>query len=417
MQQTMPSTVSPSRAALGLTSRMSGERTQLRVAHVITGLGAGGTPVMLHKVLAAQQAAGSSIDSCVIGLIQDGPIGEQIRSLGIPVVSLGMRPGVPDPRALWRLAGELRRFRPDLIQSWLYHADLMSSLVARWVGSPPVVWNLRHATLDPQHDSRSTRYTARACAWLSQRSPARILVNTVSGQRVHADYGYDRSKMQVVPNGFDLERFRPSESARKQLRQSLSLAPETPLIGLVARFSELKGQQLFIEAMTAVAAQSPETHFVLCGTQITPQNTKLQQWIEASGHAARFHLLGERLNVEQVHAALDIEVSASVSEAFSNSLGEALCCGVPCVVTDVGDSAWLVDDAGWVVPSQDRAAMAEACLQILRMPATQRAALSQRARQRMEQNFDINVIARQYEEIWREVLAQQKQPVTRARAA
>ena len=128
-------------------------------------------------------------------------------------------------------------------------------------------------------------------------------------------------------------------------------------------------------------------------------------------------MLGERLDVEQVHAALDIEVSASVSEAFSNSLGEALCCGVPCVVTDVGDSAWLVDDAGWVVPSQDRAAMAEACLQILRMPATQRAALSQRARQRMEQNFDIEVIARQYEEIWREVLAQQKQPVTRARAA
>lgn len=417
MQQMVPSLASESRPALALTSRISGERTRLRVAHVITGLGAGGTPVMLHKVLAAQQAAGSSIDSYVIGLIQDGPIGEQIRSLGIPVVSLGMRPGVPDPRALWRLAGELKRFQPDLIQSWLYHADLMSSLVARWVGSPPVVWNLRHATLDPQHDSRSTRYTARACAWLSQRSPARILVNTVSGQKVHADYGYDRSKMQVVPNGFDLDRYRPSVTARQRLRQSLSLAPQTPLIGLVARFSELKGQQLFIEAMDAVAAQAPETHFVLCGTHITPQNTKLQQWIEASGHAARFHLLGERLDVEQVHAALDIEVSASVSEAFSNSLGEALCCGVPCVVTDVGDSAWLVDDAGWVVPSQDRAAMAEACQQILRMPATQRAALSERARQRMEQNFDIAVIARQYEEIWRDVLAEKSQPVARARAA
>ncbi len=222
--------------------------------------------------------------------------------------------------------------------------------------------------------------------------------------------------MQVVPNGFDLERFCPSESARKQLRQSLSLAPETPLIGLVARFSELKGQQLFVEAMAAVAAQSPETHFVLCGTHITPQNTKLRQWIEASGHAARFHLLGERLDVEQVHAALDIEVSASVSEAFSNSLGEALCCGVPCVVTDVGDSAWLVDDAGW--SSLRRTELRWPSLPADSANASNAASSPQPARpQRMEQNFDIAVIARQYEEIWREVLAQQIQPVTRVKAA
>jgi glycosyltransferase involved in cell wall biosynthesis len=409
--------VSMERSAISVqpSARVRDQRSRLRVAHVITGLGAGGTPVMLHKVLAAQRE--SMIDSCVIGLIQDGPIGDKIRSLGIPVVSLGMRPGVPDPRALWRLAGELKKFQPDLIQSWLYHSDLMSSLVARWVGSPPVVWNLRHATLDPQHDSRSTLYTARACAWLSHRSPARILVNTVSGQQVHADYGYDRSKMQVVPNGFDLERYRPSMSARANLRQSLSLSPETPLIGLVARYSELKGQKLFVEAMSRVAAQSPAAHFVLCGTNITSQNTTLTEWIAASGHANRFHLLGERMDVEQVHAALDLEVSASVSEAFSNSIGEALCCGVPCVVTDVGDSAWLVDDAGWVVPSQDPAAMAQACLQVLNSSPEQRAALSQRARQRMEQNFDIAVIARQYEEIWRDVVSQSQQPVARLKAA
>lgn len=396
-------------------ARVRDQRSRLRVAHVITGLGAGGTPVMLHKVLAAQRE--SLIDSCVIGLIQDGPIGDKIRSLGISVVSLGMRPGVPDPRALWRLASELKRFQPDLIQSWLYHSDLMSSLVARWVGSPPVVWNLRHATLDPQHDSRSTLYTAKACAWLSHRSPARILVNTMSGQTVHAEYGYDRSKMQVVPNGFDLDRYRPSVSARASLRQSLSLAPETPLIGLVARFSELKGQKLFVEAMTRVAAQVPDAHFVLCGTNITSQNSTLTEWIASSGQAERFHLLGERMDVEQVHAALDLEVSASVSEAFSNSIGEALCCGVPCVVTDVGDSAWLVDDAGWVVPAHDPAAMAQACLQILNSSAVQRTALSQRARQRMEQNFDIAVIARQYEEIWREVVSEQQQPITRLKAA
>ena len=374
----------------------------MRIAHVITGLGAGGTPVMLHKVLAAQQHTG--IDSCVVGLIQDGPIGDQIRQLGIPVISLGMRPGVPDPRALWNLAKALRKFQPDLIQSWLYHADLMSSLVSRWVGQPPVVWNLRHATLDPRHDSRSTLYTAKACAWMSRHSPARILVNTVSGRRVHVDYGYDDDKMLVIPNGFDLDRFCPRPASRIELRQALGLPEDRLLIGLVARFSELKGQSLFIQSMRQVASQVPSAEFVLCGTNITPRNSQLMQWIQATGCADRFHLLGERMDVEQIHAALDLEVYASVSEAFSNSLGEALCCGVPCVVTDVGDSAWLVDDAGWVVPPQDPMAMARAAIQILTAPVAERIRLSQRARQRMEEQFNICGIARQYADIWREIL-------------
>ncbi len=380
----------------------------MRIAHVITGLGAGGTPVMLRKVLAAQQSL-PGIESCVVGLIQDGPIAEQIRELGVPVTSLGMRPGVPDPRALWGLVRTLRAFRPDLIQSWLYHADLMSSLARPWVGKPPVVWNLRHATLDPEHDSRSTIWTAKACAWLSRRSPAHILVNTVSGRRVHAEHGYDDTKMQVVPNGFDLERFRPSTEARAQLRKALGIPADTLLVGLVARFSELKGQSVFIRAMSAVAAQLPKAQFVLCGTNIAPENATLSQWINESGCRERFHLLGERMDVEWVHAALDLEVSASVSEAFSNSIGEALCSGVPCVVTDVGDSAWLIENAGRVIPAQDAPAMARACVEILSSPAAERAVLSQCARQRMERSFDIHVIARQYHDIWRKVLGRSGQ--------
>jgi glycosyltransferase involved in cell wall biosynthesis len=376
----------------------------MRIAHVITGLGAGGTPVMLHKVLAAQRAM-PEIESCVVGLIQEGAIGQKIRDLGVPVTTLGMRPTVPDPRGLWRLARTLREFQPDLIQSWLYHADLMSSLVRPWIkGRPPVVWNLRHATLDPRHDSRSTLWTAKACAWLSRTSPARILVNTVSGQRVHAEYGYAEDKLRVVPNGFDLERYRPDPAARVALRQSLGLAAETVLIGLVARFSELKGQRLFLEAMRTVASRLPAAHFVLCGTQITPQNEPLARWVRETGCPERFHLLGERLDVERVHAALDLEVSSSVSEAFSNSIGEALSCGVPCVVTDVGDSAWLIDDAGYAVPPQNSEAMAAACLRDLTASPADRNALSIRARQRMEQHFDIHGVARQYRDLWQEVI-------------
>lgn len=387
----------------------------MRIAHVITGLGAGGTPVMLHKVLASQRSF-PEIESMVVGMIGDGPIGHQIRELGVPVVTLGMQPGVPDPRSLWRLKNVLREFQPDLIQSWLYHADLWSSLVSPVVGFPPVVWNLRHATLDPKHDGRSTRWTAKLCAWLSKHSPSRILVNTVSGRHVHERYGYDSSKMLVVPNGFDLDRFRPDPVARAAIRRELRFADSTPVVGLIARYSPLKNQELFIESMSRLVDHVPEVQFVLCGYRISADNEPLLHSIQTSGHSERFHLLGERLDIERIHTALDLEVSSSRSEAFSNSIGEAMCCGVPCVVTDVGDSAWIVDDPLLVVPSEDATSLSATCRKLLTASVNERRLLASKVRERMEQMFDIHVVARQYRDIWKEILDTQATP-TEVRSA
>lgn len=360
---------------------------------------------MLGAVLTALKPR-DDIQTFVIGLLDDEAMGQKIRDLGIPVVCLNMHPGIPDPRAMWKLVRTLKAFQPDLIQSWLYHPDLMSTLASPWVGRPPVVWNIRHATLDPLHDSRSTLWISKLCAWLSRRSPARILVNSQSGQKVHADYGYERSKLIVVPNGFDLERYRPSESARTEMRRKLGLPADAEIIGMVARFSSLKGHDLFIRAMELVAAARPQCEFVLCGREVNADTPKLMEWIRASRCPQKFHLLGERKDAEQVHAGLDIEVSASTSEAFSNSIGEALCCGVPCVVTDVGDSAQLVGSAGRVVPSQDTAAMANACLEILDLLPAERECLSHSARDRMVKEFEIGAIANRYSEIWAEVIAE-----------
>lgn len=375
----------------------------MRVAHVITGLRGGGTVAMLLAVLKALQAR-QDIEPYVIGLLDDGASGQMLREWGIPVDCVHMPAGIPDPRAVWKLGRLLKAWKPDLIQSWLYHPDLLASLVAPWIGKPPVLWNIRHATLDPAHDSRSTLWTAKACAWLSRRCPARILVNSVSGRDVHIAYGYDASKMVVVPNGFDIEKYQPSEAARRELRQSLNLAAETPLIGMVARFSAIKGHELFIRSMELVARQHSGCHFVLCGRDVDAQNAQLSAWIQATGISARFHRLGERVDAQNVHAGLDIEVSASSSEAFSNSIGEALSCGVPVVATDVGDSGWLVGRAGRVVKPNDAVAMAQGCLEILSLSESQKADLSRQARERIQTEFEIGGIANRYAEIWQDVL-------------
>lgn len=376
----------------------------MHICHLITGLGVGGTPVMLSKLV---QALDGRTRFTVIGMTGDEGCAPAIRSLGIPVHTLGIHRGRPNPRALWKLCSLLRNDRPDVLQTWLYHADLMGLLAARTAVRCPVVWNVRHATLTPGLDSRSTILAAKASARISRRGPSAIVVNSCTGLDVHVAAGYDASKMRLIPNGFDLSRFRPSEPARAKLRQELRLEPSVPLIGLMARFSTLKGQPTFIDAMSRVHASST-AQFVLCGTDITAANTALGRLVEATGCPERFHLLGERHDIAEVQAGLDIAVSASTSEAFSNSIGEALACGVPVVTTDVGDSAMLVGDAGRAVPVGDSSAMAAACLDILALTDGDRLRLSGRARERMQQNYEIGVIADRYLELWESVAARQK---------
>jgi glycosyltransferase involved in cell wall biosynthesis len=381
----------------------------MHVCHLITGLGFSGTPVMLAKLV---EALHPRVRFTVIGMTGDDGLAPQFRQLGVPVHTLGMDRGRPSPTALWKVCSLLWGDRPDVLQTWLYHADLMGLLAAKSLVRCPVVWNVRHATLTPGLDSRSTLMAARASARLSSRGPGAIVVNSQTGLDVHVAAGYAATKMRLIPNGFDLEIFRPSDRARAQLRVALGVEPQTPLIGLMSRYSLLKGQPAFIDAMRRVHHAIPESHFVLCGTEITRENAHLQAMIDETGCAECFHLLGERRDMADIQAALDIAVSASTSEAFSNSIGEALACGVPVVTTDIGDSARLVGDAGRVVPVNDSAAIAASCLEILQFSDEQRRELSRRARERMQRHYEIGVIANQYLELWQSVAA-----IPRRRAA
>ncbi|MBX3444224.1 MAG: glycosyltransferase [Planctomyces sp.] len=372
----------------------------MHVCHLITGLGPGGTPVMLRNVLASLRTRGLTFS--VINMTHIGPAAEQLEWMGIEVHHLRLSPGVPDPRGLWRVTKLLRALKPDVLQTWLYHADLLGALAGPLCGRPPLIWNLRHATLQPGVDSRSTLLAARACARLSRSAPRLILANSRTGLQTHVDAGYDGARMRLIPNGFDTTRFRPDPLARAEIRGELGVGEQTPLIGLAARYSRLKGSDIFIRAMQRLSQSRPDARFVMCGDNIHSDNAPLRAALRESA-SDRFLLLGERTDMPRVQAALDIAVSASVSEAFSNSLGEALACGVPVVTTDAGDSADLVGEAGFVVPINDADALADACFDLLQRPAEHRRRLGERGRQRIERLYSIDAAAEQYLSVWREV--------------
>jgi glycosyltransferase involved in cell wall biosynthesis len=371
----------------------------MRIIFITTSLTSGGAEIMLHKLL--QHLDRRRYDPLVISLGSKGEVGPRIEALGIPVLSLNIKPGLPNPLKFLKLVSILKKFEPDLVQTWMYHADLLGGLAARLVGCQHVVWNLRNSNLDNKLTKRSTLMVFKACASLSAWLPERILSCSKRGVAVHTMGGYRADKIQVIPNGFDLGRFKPDDAARVSVRLELGLKPETPLVGLMARFDPQKNHAGFVEAATIIRSFIPSVHFVLAGESIDISNLTLQQAISANNLGKCMHLLGHRNDMPRLMAALDVLVSSSsFGEAFPNVLGEAMACGVPCAVTDVGDSASIVGEIGKVVAVGDMVELANAVCEYLKSSRAENIALRALVRARVSGLFDITTVVSQYESLY-----------------
>ena len=357
--------------------------------------------MMLYKLLSATDRG--RFKPVVIALTAGGPMADTLRALGVPVHCLGLRPSWPNPLAVARLLACLRRENTAFVQTWMYHADLLGGLAGRWLGLP-VLWGVRQSTFDPA-SKRSTRAMMKLCARLSRRVPARIVCCAQAAAAVHRAEGYAAEKMLVIPNGFDVDEFKPAPQQRDAVRTELGLAPDTPLVGLVARFDPQKDHRTFLEAAALLHRCRPEVNFLLCGAGVEPSNPDLAAWCREGGLNGVCHLLGPRSDMARFNAALDVAVSSSsYGEGFPNVLGEAMAAGVPCVVTDVGDSAAIVGDTGRVVAPRDPAALAAALAEVLALPAATRQALGAAARQRVVEQYSLPVVARRFEALYQDVL-------------
>ena len=375
----------------------------LRISHVITGLSTGGAETMLHRLLTRMDPV--KFQSEVISLTGDGPIGEKLTAAGIPVRLLGMRAWLPNPLLIWKLARWLKESRPDVVHTWLYHADLLGGLANRLGSKAPLAWCIRLDRPDPAYTSRSARWSAALSARVSGRWPRRIVYCSETARGIHEALGYDPRHSLVIPNGFDLEIYRPDPEAYLSVRRELGLPEQARLIGLAARWNPQKDHHTFVRAAKRLSERFPEVNFLLCGKDITWENRTLAGWIDAAESRGRFHLLGSRDDVPRLNAALDVSGICSIGEAFPNVVAEAMACGVPCVVTDVGDAAMIVGDTGRVVPPDNPDALAAAWGEILSMDAPERERLGQAARARVEANFEIGQVVARYEDLYREVSA------------
>lgn len=372
-----------------------------KVMHVITTLGPAGAETMLFRIASGMDTL--RFENEVVSLTNTLDLADKVKNAGAGVRTLSMKKAYPNPLLVLRLARWIREYKPDVIHTWMYHANLVGTLAARLAGGVPVVWGIHHSPPDPRLDRHRTRLVNRTCALLSRRFPARIVCCSESAVRVHENLGYAPEKLEVIPNGFDLEHAKPDVTARASLRAELGVPPDSLLIGIVARFHPQKDHHNFIRAAAQLHAVEPEVHFVMCGMGITWKNPQLTSWIHQANLQERFHLLGPREDVSRIFAGIDIAATSSGHEAFPVVVGEAMGCATPCVVTDAGDSALIVGPTGLVVPPGDSQALAEALCKLIRVGAEARRTLGIAARLRVQQRFPLAEVINRYQQIYESV--------------
>lgn len=339
----------------------------------------------------------------VVSLLPAGPVAERLAQSGIPVTSLSVT-GAGAWRGLARLRRTVRQGPGDLVHGWMYHGNL-AALASRSAGGRkrPVIWGIRQSMYGLHREKPLTSLVIRLGARLSGRVDA-IVYNSNVSRSQHEQLGYRNRRVLVIPNGFDVNHFRPDGTSRSQWRAKLRWPMDATVVLLLAREHPMKNHAGFLRAIAPLARNRRDVLVALAGRNIDASNRSLLALALELGIADRITLFGEVRETAELLAASDILCSASLwGEGFPNAVGEAMASGLLCVVTDVGDSAWVVGHAGFVVPP-DESALREALARALNSSQGERLRLGELSRARIAEHFSLESVAAAYQQLYLDVL-------------
>lgn len=375
----------------------------LRVAHIISNLGAGGAEGSLYRLI--KSVPGGSGLHAVITFKSGGVNAALLRKLGVAVHELGTKTSLG---GIWRMPGltrTLRHFKPDIVQGWMYHGNVAATLSQRFASRPAkVCWNVRQTSSRLHDDKLLTQPLILAGAPLSKFC-SQIIYNSWLSAEQHERYGYARDKRRVIHNGIDCDEFMPIPGSHARLCDLLKVPAGSRLIGRIGRKAKMKDHVTMFRAF-AELARDPLNQLVLIGHGMDRHDSDLAKWANDTGAPARVHFLGARSDIAELLPGLDVNVSSSsTSEGFPNVVAEGMACGVPAVATDVGESLLILSDPDRIVPPGEPGALADRISRVLALPEVNRELLGRRDRTRMLQEFSISKAVKAYLETWNDCLA------------
>jgi glycosyltransferase involved in cell wall biosynthesis len=372
----------------------------MSIVHIISALTDGGAEAVLYQLCLSDKSS----NHIVISLMDDNKYGPLLTDNGIEVYYLNMKPNRISVGGVIKLYKIIRKIKPDVVQTWMIHADFIGGIISRLAGISNVVWGVHHTDLVKGELKRSTIIIAKMNAIFSHFVPKKIIYCAEKSRLVQESIGFNRTKGVVVPNGYNISNFTPSDVDRISFREELGIGDEVLLIGHVGRYVPQKDYKNLIEAIANIEQQGKVIKVVLVGSNLDIANKKLIDLIKEHNLINEFILLGRRNDIPTVMNGFDLFVLSSSSEAFPNVLNEAMACGTPCVTTDVGDSAVIVGNTGWVVPTKDPMSLANAIIQAIDEKLLRNEQWNERkieCRNRIIDNFSLENMISNYHKIWK----------------
>ena len=370
-----------------------------RIVHVIIGLNVGGAELMLKR-LVMHSSYKNKFEHIVVSLTDIGVIGPELRSQGIEVYSLGMKTALSIPDILFKLRRLIKKTKPDIIHTWMYHSDFLGGLVAKSLGVKKIIWGIRNSEVDS--DSGLIKKAIRqSCAKLSFSIPTSIVCVAHKAKEIHVNIGYDKSKMQVIPNGFDLDRFYSDENKRKALRSSLRVKDEELVIGNIGRFAPAKNHINFIKACISLLQKGYKFKVLLAGRDVDLNNPEISKLFKNNELSKYFLFLGEIDDTASFYNAIDAFCLCSYTEGFPNVLGEAMATEKVCLATDAGDAWVVLSNNGFRIDSTSSADIAIAIeTNVLNKALSELNDIGNAARLYIVNNYSINKIVSQFEDLY-----------------
>ena len=372
-----------------------------KIVHIIMSLNIGGAELMLKRlVLHSHQK--EQFEHIIITLTDLGAMGPELQNRGITVHTLGMKSLANVPLIFLKLQRLLKKIQPDVVQTWMYHSDLLGGLAAKSLGVKKVVWGVRTTDVS-QGPSKLTVHLSKLCAKLSYYIPNTIICAARVSKDYHVNIRYDESKMKVIPNGFDIEALSATEEDGLEIRQQNNLSVDDIVIGSVGRFNSVKNQKLFVDVAAVLIKEYPDLKFMIVGRDNTTENKELMSWINDYDIADSFRLLGQRADIPKCLKAMNIYCLHSKTEGFPNVLCEAMYAGLTCISTDVGDAKYIIQDFGFTVEKDNVQQLSDDIRNIIDtvlIDKSKLTTLKKQSKKYIVDSFSIHKVSQEYLKVW-----------------
>ena len=374
----------------------------MKIVHIITGLNDGGAENTLFKICKYDKIN----EHIVISFLNTGKYFFLLKKIGVEVYSLNIK--FYSFYKIFILMKLIRFLKPNIIQTWLIHADIIGGLVARLLGFKNIIWNIRYSELQKKNEVKFMKMLmTKIVAKLSYIIPQSIVIVSKKAKKIYVSEGYDEKKFEFIPNGYDLKILKYIYLQKKKFKRKLKLNKKIPIIGNVSRFHPKKDHINLIKALSILKSKNINFFCVLFGTNVDKNNSKLISEIKNLKLYNNIRLFGQNNNIVEIFNGIDLYVqSSSYGEGFPNVVAESMACKTPCVVTNVGDSSFILGDTGWIVPPNNPFKLAKSIQRALNEIGKKKWIIrGDRSRSRIKKNFSINKMINSYNHLWKKVFS------------